>query len=217
MSHCFNKFRICLIFIFACFTAVIITRERKNHEYPLDIFCSNFDLIFRSWRMVFDVSLFLDKYRNHKITLLKNKVWNSSIESSTHCKGSWLANDFKHRIFRPRILRFFTNFQYVCFYWFLYDNSFLQICRSSGQSLKLINGTFLRIRIFWSIHLLIRVQNSFKGANGILNRACFYLGILIMFGIMMVGNFQFVSIRVCHFIGAFLGGIINCWRFKKIF
>jgi len=53
-----------------------------------------------------------------------------------------------------------------------------------------------------------------QGANGMLNTACFYLGILIMFGIMMVGNFQFVSIRVCHFIGAFLaffGGIAFEW------
>ena len=34
-----------------------------------------------------------------------------------------------------------------------------------------------------------------KGAHGALNSACLYIGIVIMFGIMMVGNFQFVSIR----------------------
>ena len=50
-----------------------------------------------------------------------------------------------------------------------------------------------------------------RGLGGKLNRANFIVTISAMFGIMLVGNFQFVNVITVHFVGAFLafGGIIG--------
>ena len=60
------------------------------------------------------------------------------------------------------------------------------------------------------VSLLYFKYVSQKGLDGKLNKANFIVSVSAMFGIMLVGNFQFVNLIIVHFFGAFLAfcGII---------